>query len=271
MTSLHGPCRLLLNQEGKMKHANFRASLKSGRPQIGTIVSLPSPAVTDCLSQIGFDWLWIDLEHSPMTLEQLHSVLMAKHSDCAGLVRVPINSPEWISRVLDLGADGIIIPHVKTRQDAERVVASAKYPPMGQRSFGAGRAHTYGIDAKHHELANTLTSIVVQIEDKEAIENIEDIIAVEGLDGIIIGPYDLSGSFGKLGEVEDAEIQEAITAVRKACQKNDFPAGIFALHPEQAKRYIDAGFRIVAVGVDIHTLWTTAKKTVSELSPTLAR
>lgn len=254
-----------------MKHANFRSSLKSGRPQIGTIISLPSPAVTDCLSQVGFDWLWIDLEHSPMTLEQLSSVLMAKHSDCAGLVRVPINSPEWISRVLDLGADGIIVPHVKSRQDAERVVASAKYPPIGQRSFGAGRAHTYGIDAKHHELANNLTAVVVQIEDKEAVESIEEIISVDGIDGVIIGPYDLSGSFGKLGEVEDPEIQEAISVVRKACQKNNFPAGIFALHQDQAKGYIDAGFRIVAVGVDIHTLWTNAKKAVSELSATLAR
>ncbi len=120
----------------------------------------------------------------------MQAILSAKQSDCAGLVRVPTNADEWIKRVLDIGADGIIVPHVSNKEDALRAVKSAKYPPFGERSFGAGRAHTYGLDATHHENANDLTCVVVQIEDQDAVKNIEQIISVDGVDGIIIGPYD---------------------------------------------------------------------------------
>lgn len=248
-----------------MKFAMFKDKLRSGKAQIGTIVSLAPPSVTECLSQLGYDWLWIDLEHSPMSLEQVQTILTAKQSECAGLVRVPNNEDEWIKRVLDLGADGIIVPHVSTRHDALRAVKSAKYPPQGERSFGAGRAHTYGMDASHQERANDLTCVVVQIEDREAVKNIDEIITVDGIDGIIIGPYDLSGSFGKLGQVGDSQVQAAIDQVLAACRKRNMPAGIFALLPEQAKKHLDAGFTLVAVGVDLHTLWTAARAKIKEL------
>lgn len=106
---------------------------------------------------------------------------------------------------------------------------------------------------------------MVQIEDQEAVKNIEEIISVDGIDGIIIGPYDLSGSFGKLGKVGDPEVQNAIKNVLAACQKHKVAAGIFALLPEQAKGYIDAGFTLVAAGVDLHTMWTSAKHKLEEL------
>lgn len=248
-----------------MKFAKFKDKIKSGKTQIGTIVSLSPPAVTECLSNLGYDWLWIDLEHSPLSLEQVQAMLTAKTPECAGLVRVPVNSDEWIKRVLDIGADGIIVPHVSSKEDALRAVNSAKYPPAGERSFGAGRAHTYGLDATHHENANELTCVVVQIEDRAAVENINEIISVDGIDGIIIGPYDLSGSFGKLGQVADAEVQAAIKTVLTACQNRKVAAGIFALLPEQAKTYIDAGFTLVAAGVDLHTMWTAAKQKLQQL------
>ncbi|HIA52825.1 MAG TPA: hypothetical protein EYN91_12175 [Candidatus Melainabacteria bacterium] len=251
-----------------MKFANFKEKIKAGKTQIGTIVSLSPPAVTECLSNLGYDWLWIDLEHAPLSLEQVQAILAAKVPECAGLVRVPTNADEWIKRVLDIGADGIIVPHVSSKEDALRAVKSAKYPPFGERSFGAGRAHTYGIDATHHEKANELTCVIVQIEDRDAVKNIDEIISVEGVDGIIIGPYDLSGSFGKLGKVADSEVQTAIKSVLVACQKRKVPAGIFALLPEQAKDYLDAGFSLVAVGVDLHTLWTSAKEKLQELRGT---
>ncbi len=248
-----------------MKFAKFKDKIKSGKTQIGTIVSLSPPAVTECLSNLGYDWLWIDLEHSPLSLEQAQAILSAKAPECAGLVRVPVNSDEWIKRVLDIGADGLIVPHVSTKEDAIRAVKSAKYPPFGERSFGAGRAHTYGIDATHHENANELTCVVVQIEDRHAVSNIDEIISVDGIDGIIIGPYDLSGSFGKLGKVGDPEVQKAIGTVLSACQKRQIAAGIFALLREQAKLYIDAGFTLVAAGVDLHTMWTSAKQKLQQL------
>ncbi len=254
-----------------MKFAKFKEKIKSGKTQIGTIVSLSPPAVAECLSNLGYDWLWIDLEHAPLSLEQVQAILTAKVSECAGLVRVPVNSDEWIKRVLDIGADGIIVPHVSTREDALRAVKSAKYPPAGERSFGAGRAHTYGLAASHHKEANEITCVVVQIEDQNAVENIDEIISVEGIDGIIIGPYDLSGSFGKLGDVGDSEVQGAIKSVLSACQKRKVAAGIFALLPEQAKAYIDLGFTLVAVGVDLHTMWTSAKQKLDGIRPSTSQ
>lgn len=252
-------------QEESRLHVNFRERLSSGKVLLGTIVSLSSPAVIDTLSRVGFDWLWLDMEHSPLSLEQIQTLLTAKTPYCAGLVRVPTNEDQWIKRVLDLGADGIIVPHVSSRADAEYAVRCAKYPPTGSRSFGAGRAHAYGIDAAYQAMANDTVAVVVQIEDQEAVANIDEIISVKGIDAIIIGPYDLSGSFGKLGQLGDQEVQHAIDRVRRACAQKNFPAGIFALLPEQGRQYIDAGFRLVAVGADVHTLWSSAKQMLDGL------
>lgn len=251
-----------------MEHANFKQKLRSGTPLIGTIVSLATPAVTECLSRIGFDWLWLDMEHAPLSLENIQSMLTAKDPICGGLVRIPKNDDKWIKRVLDIGAEGIIVPHVSSVDEVRKAISSAKYPPAGSRSFGAGRAHLYGIDPTYQQRANDSIVVVVQIEDKDAVKNIDAILSVEGLDAIIIGPYDLSGSFSKLGEVGDSEVQDAIQKVVRACKKHSVPAGIFALHTEQANRYIDQGFTLVAVGVDIHTLWTAAKDKLKDVTTT---
>lgn len=253
-----------------MQNLNFRTELRTKKQLLGTIISLPSPAVIESLSRVGYDWLWIDMEHSPLSLDQVQALLAAKDASCHGLVRVPGNDDTWIKRVLDIGADGIIVPHVSSRADAERAVSAAKYPPQGTRSFGAGRAHIYGIDATYQSRANDHIAVVVQIEHKRAVDNIDEILSVPGLDGVIIGPYDLSGSFGKLGQVEDAEIQVAIEIVRKACASAKIPIGIFALTPERARKYLDAGFALVAVGVDIHTLWSQAMAVMKDLKGAVA-
>lgn len=242
------------------KRLSFREKLGGRKPLIGTLISLPVPAVSEVLSRLGFDWLWIDMEHAPLSLEQVQYLLQSTAPTCSGLVRVPANDQTWIKQILDLGADGIIVPQVKTRQDAEAAVKAAKYPPVGNRSMGIARAHAYGADfVRYIEMADISTAVVLQIEHKEAVHNISQILQVEGIDAIMIGPYDLSGSYDKLGQISDSEVQGAIQSVKDVCLRNGMPCGIFSLNAEAAANLIMQGFQLIAQGIDIHYLWTGAK------------
>jgi len=238
----------------------FKQRLKQSKPLIGTLVTLGLPAISEMISACGFDWLWIDMEHGPLSLEQVQQLLQAKDDRCAGFVRIPINDDVYIKRVLDLGADGIIVPQVNTAEEARRAVAASKYPPTGTRSVGIARAHGFGINfANYVQEANDRLLVILQIEHIDAVKNLESILAIPGVDAIIIGPYDLSGSFGKLGQIHDSQVQEAIETVHKACKKQAMPIGIFALQPEQARTYLKQGYDMVALGIDVHYLWTAAK------------
>src|SRR5262249_4692291 len=158
-----------------------------------------------------------------------------------------------------LGVDGIIVPQVETAEEAARAVAAAKYPPQGVRSAGLSRAHGYGMNfSAYIEQANQSVSVLLQIEHFEGVRNIEPILNVSGVDGIIIGPYDLSGSYGKLGQIQDAEVQQAIDTVFSACKKQGIPVGIFALQPEVGRACLKKGFDLLAVGIDAHFLWNSA-------------
>lgn len=240
-------------------------TLKNG-PLVGTIVSLTAPAAVEAISRCGFDWVWIDMEHAPLSLEHVQNMLTAKHPGCAGFVRVPVNDETWIKRVLDLGADGVIIPQVKTKEEAQRAVSASKYPPVGTRSVGLARAQAYGMNfASYIKEANENVNVLLQIEHKDAVKNIESILEVQGIDAIIIGPYDLSGSFGKLGEVQDKKVIDAIDTVHKACQRVGVPIGIFQMSAEAGKTYLEKGFQLVAVGSDIYYMWTAAKTSLDEV------
>jgi len=242
---------------------SFKKKLGLRQPLVGTLVSLAAPEVAEMLSLVGFDWLWIDMEHAPLSLDHVRSLLQALSEKCSGLVRIPANDEVWIKRVLDLGPDGIIVPQVKSADEAEKAVKAAKYPPEGIRSAGITRAHEYGISFNSYvERANSDIAIVIQIEHIDAVKNVESILRVDGVDAVIIGPYDLSGSFGKLGQVQDKEVQGAIETVKRACQKSGIPCGVFALQPETAKDFLERGFSLVAVGLDAHYLWSAAQKSL---------
>jgi 2-keto-3-deoxy-L-rhamnonate aldolase RhmA len=241
----------------------FRENLRQGKPLIGTLLTMGLPCVSEMVSHCGFDWLWIDMEHSPLNLDQVQQMIQAKSDKVAALVRIPANQEAWFKRVLDLGADGVIVPQIKTPEEAEQAVAAAKYPPQGSRSVGIGRCSLFGMNfAKHIGEANEQSLVFLQIEHVEGVRNIYSILKVKGVDGIIIGPYDLSGSFGKPGKTQDADVLEAIEKVQKACQQHRIPIGIFALLPEQGKQYLKSGFQLVALGVDTHFLWSAAKSGV---------
>ena len=230
---------------------SFREILRQGNPLIGTVVTMPSAAVAEVLSTAGYDWLFVDGEHGPLGIDAIVAILQAAQHRCPCLVRIPALEEVWVKRALDAGADGLIAPLVNSAEVARQVVAWAKYPPEGRRSVGGGRAHGYGLTFDRYLAnANAHIAVVVQIEHVEGARQIEAILAVEGIDAVLVGPYDLSGSLGKPGRVDDPDVQTYIQRVREACIPRGKPLGIFTAEADAARTYIDQGFTLVAVGVD---------------------
>jgi 2-keto-3-deoxy-L-rhamnonate aldolase RhmA len=249
---------------------SFKKKLELRKPLIGTLVTMGAPEVAEMLSRVGFDWLWIDMEHAALSLEQVRSSLQACSESCSALVRIPANDEVWIKRVLDLGPDGIIVPQVKSKEEAIKAIKAAKYPPQGTRSVGIARAHAYGMEfASYVERCNEDVVVVIQIEHADAVKDVEDILSVEGVDAVIIGPYDLSGSFGKLGQLQDKQVQDAIETVHRTCEKLGIPCGAFALQSEAGQSYLAKGFELIAVGIDVHFLWNAAQRSVTALKKEL--
>jgi 2-keto-3-deoxy-L-rhamnonate aldolase RhmA len=164
-----------------------------------------------------------------------------------------MNDPIWIRRVLDAGAMGLIIPMVNSASEIEAAIRSAKYPPRGNRGFGYSRANAYGINFEEYiSKADESISIIAQIEHKDGIENIDAILQVQDLDGVFIGPLDLSGSYGKTGQLESAEMKDALNKYLEACKKHSKIAGLHIIRPDEdaVKKAINQGYRLLALGVD---------------------
>lgn len=246
---------------------SFRARLKAGEPLIGSIVTLPLASVAEIVADAGFDWLWIDMEHGPLDLLHVEAMIRAKGS-AAAIVRAPGNDPVWIKRILDSGCDGVLLPHVDSADEARAAVAAAFYPPRGTRSFGVSRAHGYGPRMNDYlASAPDETTVMVQIESAAAVRDIDAILTTDGVDAAVIGPFDLSGSLGHLGDITHAEVTGAIDAVLAAGKKHGVPVGIFCGSADLARSYLARGFSPIAVGVDSMLLAAGAR----ELRQSLAR
>jgi 2-keto-3-deoxy-L-rhamnonate aldolase RhmA len=245
---------------------SLRTRLKSGDPLLGTLVSLPAPEVAEILMEAGFDWFFVDLEHSPLQVREVQAILQVvdRRVDC--VLRVPLNDEIWIKKALDIGAAGVMVPQINTAEEARRAVRFSKYPPQGTRSVGVGRAHGYGAKLQEYlEQANQQTAVIIQAEHIQAVENIEEILAVEGLDAVLVGPYDLSASMGRMGQVDSPEVQAAIKQVRQACLAHNMPLGVFTASAKRAKDYLRDGFRLVAASGDILMLDVAARELVRQL------
>ena len=200
----------------------FRDALQGGKPLIGTLLTVASTEVAEALALLGFDWIFIDLEHGSLSIKDAQTAIQAVANRCFTLVRVPDGTPENIKRVMDTGCSGIIVPMVSSEPYARRIVALAKYPPMGERSVGLGRAQGYGLRfAEYLASANEQTSVVVQIEHRDAIASVDQIAAVPGIDALFVGPYDLSNSMGLVGQVSHPDVVAAIDKVRAACGRTN--------------------------------------------------
>jgi len=246
------------------KHS-FAERLRRGDLLIGTLVSLPSPEVTEILAGCGFDWLFIDAEHGAFNPQQAQGLLQAA-GDCPCVVRVPSGDEVWIKKALDIGAAGIIVPQVHTAEQARRIVRSCKYAPAGARGVGIGRAHRYGLEFEQYiKRANKHTAVILQAESKEAVENIAGIASVKGVDAIFIGPYDLSASLGRIGQVQDRKVTTAIDRIVRACKAAKARLGFFGVSSAAVRPRIKQGFTLITVGVDCLFLTKSAQETLARL------
>lgn len=230
---------------------NFRTRLKQHERLVGTLLTLPTPSIAEMCAEAGMDWLFLDMEHGSLDLQDVQRIAQAVNDRCPCVVRVPINDRMWIGKVLDLGVSGIIIPQVNSVQDAERAVFAAKYPPQGGRGVGVGRATRYGANLSGYlQNGNEETAIIVQIEHRDAVENVEAIASVAGVDALMIGPLDLSGSFGKPAQIDAPEVQAAIARVREFGMARKIPMSLFCPDAERAQKALEEGYTLVPVATD---------------------
>lgn len=245
---------------------SFRHRLREGRPLIGALLQIPLPEVAEIYAHAGYDWLFVDLEHSPMDARQALDILTAVDSRVPCVVRVPWNDEAHIKKALDIGATGIIVPLVNSVEDAQRAVARCKYPPDGVRSVGITRAQRFDLDFDGYmQRANDEVAVIVQIEHVDAARNIDAILDVPGIDGVFVGPFDLSGSMGKPGKINDPEVQQAIRDIIRACEKRDIARCIYAHSAAHAKTYLDQGYRVIGLCTDYITLARAAAAALEEV------
>lgn len=230
---------------------SFRKRLQKGDVLIGSLLQMPLPEVAETFVQAGYDWLFIDLEHSPMDARNALDILTAVDSKVPCVVRVPWNDEANIKKALDIGATGIIVPLVNNAEDARLAVGRCKYPPQGFRSVGITRAQRFDLafDA-YMQRANEDVAVIVQIEHIEAVRNIDAILDVPGIDGVFVGPFDMSGSMDLPGQINHAQVQKAIKTVIKGCEKRDIARCIYAHTPQHARTYLEQGYRVIGLCTD---------------------
>jgi 2-keto-3-deoxy-L-rhamnonate aldolase RhmA len=249
----------------QMAH-NFRRRLLSGELLVGTMVTLGAPETAEILALAGFDWLFLDAEHSPMSPKTAQRVMMAAGRETPCLVRLESSSETAVKKALDSGAAGIIAPMVNSAAQAEELVRWAKYAPGGSRGVGLGRAAGYGAGfVDYLARANEETAVVVQVEHIEGVEHIEAIAQVEGVDAVLVGPYDLSASMGRMGEVTHAEVQQAIGRVTAVCKQYGVALGAFGVSASAVLPYIERGYTLIVAGVDTLMLSAGARRILEAL------
>ena len=235
----------------------IKQRLRIGEASIGTWMSMAHVSIAEILADAGYDWVVLETEHTAIDVsEALRIISTIEGRGCVPLVRLAWNDPIQMKAVLDSGAAGVLVPMINTRADAELAVSSAKYPPLGRRGVGLARAQGYGTRFKEYvDSANDDTLLILQIEHIDAVERIDDILSIKGIDGTFIGPYDLSMSMGLPGQLDHPDVQAAQERVLQATRAHGLAPGIHFVHPQRAAEQvavaIACGYQFIAVGTDI--------------------
>lgn len=256
-------CLPEMNSDRTHRHSRDGSSswvdaLRAGDPLLGTFIQIPSAPLVEIISTTGLDFVIIDLEHGEYGISEVPALVRA--ADVGGLftiVRTATNAPSTIGKALDFGADAVLVPHIGSGEEAAAAVAAAKYPPQGRRgAYPLMRAARYGRDhGEGWEAAeNERTSVFLMIEGREAVEKLSEILETPGIGGVFVGPMDLSHSLGVQGEVGHPRVEALARKVVRAADEAGVPASIFCPTLEDAAKYADAGFSLIAYAVDSHIL-----------------
>lgn len=238
--------------------AGLKSRLKAGELTIGSWITVGHPVIAEIMARAGFDWLVIDMEHSVIDVPSAQSILQATSAcDVPVIVRLTSNERDLIKRVMDAGAAGVMAPSISTVQDAQRLIDAVYYPPRGSRGVGLARAQGYGAAFDEYRAwLEREAVVIVMLEHKDAVEHANAILSLDGIDGYMIGPYDLSSSLGKPGDFAAPSVATAIRKIREAGLKAGKPGGIHVVDPDCAvlRQRIDEGFQFIGYGMDIRYL-----------------
>ncbi|WP_051693911.1 HpcH/HpaI aldolase family protein [Desulfohalovibrio reitneri] len=251
---------------------DLKQTLRSGGAALGSWITLAHPAVAEIMARSGFSWLAVDLEHSSITLGEAERLI--RTIDLCGaspMVRLSSNDPVQIKRVMDAGAHGLIVPMVNTPDEARAAASAMHYPPRGTRGVGLYRAQAYGVSFPEYKQALAERGVlIVQVEHIEAVRNLEAILAVDDVDGFIVGPYDLSASLGHPGEFEHPDVLAALRRIEEVGMASDKAPGIHIIEPrpEELSSRMEQGYRFVAYSLDIRMLDAASRGGVAAFSET---
>lgn len=248
----------------------FKEKLASGKFTLGSWITIGHPAIAEIFARAGYEWVVVDLEHTTIAIDTAGE--MIRTIDLCGsspLVRLTSIDPNQIKRMLDAGAHGIVVPNVNSAEEAARAVAATRYAPLGTRGVGLARAQGYGARFREYfEWQKSGPVVIVQIEHRDALRRLDEILTVPGVDGFIIGPYDLSCSMGIPGEFERAEFMDAMTTIRATAKRVRCPAGMHIVEPDLARftQTVRDGYDFVAYSADLRILDVGARLGIATLN-----
>ena len=251
----------------------LKKKLKNNKTSLGCWLTISNPLIPEILAPAGFDWFCIDIEHTSIDLNELLPLIISiENQKITPLIRVGENNPNLIKRVMDIGAHGIIVPNVNSAEEAIQAVKSVKYPPSGFRGVGLYRAQGYGRNFSDYlRWLKKESIVIVQIENIKAVENIDEIFSVKGIDAFLIGPYDLSGSINKPGNFDDDKFKKMINKILKSAKKYNIPAGFHSVSsdPNEAIKSLNKGYKFLAFSLDSILLQNAAVNALEKIKKSI--
>jgi len=248
----------------QMRRSELKRKLRNRERLFGGWVSYAHPSITETMARAGFDFIAIDMEHTTITVEQAQRIIAACQGEGTLCLPRPVShSNDWIKPLLESGADGLIVQMVNTAAEVENLLGHIKYPPEGRRSFGVNRAQGYGFDFDAYvQDWNETSSFIIQVESIEAVENIDQLLSFEDVDGVMVGPYDISGSLGVPGQVAHPDVISAAKKVAVACERFGKSCGTQVADPDldNVQQLFDIGYTYAILGSDLFVLWKWAER-----------
>jgi len=247
----------------------LKRALRARQRTVGSWLTFPCEATAEVMAQAGFEWLVLDMEHAPLGLaEAARLIRVIELAGLPALCRLPALDPALAKNLLDAGASGILVPHVTSAEMARRAVEAAYYPPTGTRGVGLARAQAYGYGTGLQDYRRRMQRslvVIAMIESRQGLEEVEAIAATPGLDGLLVGPYDLSASLGRIGQLNHPKVRAAERRVREAAHRSRIACGIHLVHPsrKKARQAVRDGYTFIVMGVDMILLAEAAAAAAS--------